>query len=912
MFRQNAKGIAIISLQREWKQVNDKVCEILGYSEQELKGLTCLDVSYPDDTELDELFFKQLLAKDIDHFDIEKRLVKRDGTPIWVRLGVSSVFDHNGEIAYAICFIEDIQARKASDLQYADLRNNLPGAIFQYILHKDGSETILHMSPGCENIWEITPEQAETNSTQLWSVVLKEDIEGLAQSVQVSASKLEFWSHEWRIRTPSGRIRWLSGTGTPRRLDNGDTFWNSVIIDVTSERVNQHALDSFFEQLITLNIVVNLDGTIVRVNSMWERLLGYTRSEMEGQSFVDFIHPDDVLRTHTEYNRVKVNGHSTETFENRYRHKNGQYRLLSWSSVVSKSEGLVYAIATDITEKRQSEDKLLEAATILSSTIEGVMVTDTAATILEVNNAFTQITGYSEAEVIGKNVNILQSGLHDDDFYEDMWSQIKTKGAWQGEIWNQRKDGRVFPEILSISSILDEHGKPDRYVGVFSDISEITKHQQRLDFLAHYDELTNLPNRRLFENLLGKSINRCQHYNQSLALIYIDLDRFKHINDSMGHTAGDTVLVQTAKRLSQCLRESDTVARISGDEFVVIVEDIDSTERAATIANSILSTFNQPFTVNELEIYFTASMGITLYPQDGEDASVLMSNADAAMYQAKDDGRNTFQFYSAKYTSEAETFLFLASEMQKALEKEQFYLVYQPQFDMTNGHVIGIEALLRWPHPTRGLIPPDQFIPIAEKSGLIRQLGFWVMEQACQTARTWLDQGLSFGRMAVNVAGPQFHYKEFNREVTDILAKTHLPARCLELEVTESFVMKDAAEIPNKLNELKHMGISLSIDDFGTGYSSMSSLSQLPIDKLKIDKSFVADIPGNHNAEAMAEAIIAMARALQLNVVVEGVETREHINFFAKYGCEGQGYFYSKPIEAEACASLLRGSVESD
>jgi EAL domain-containing protein (putative c-di-GMP-specific phosphodiesterase class I) len=282
------------------------------------------------------------------------------------------------------------------------------------------------------------------------------------------------------------------------------------------------------------------------------------------------------------------------------------------------------------------------------------------------------------------------------------------------------------------------------------------------------------------------------------------------------------------------------------------------------------------------------------------------------MYQAKDDGRNTFQFYSAKYTSEAETFLFMASEMQKALEKEQFYLVYQPQFDMTTGHIIGIEALLRWPHPTRGLIPPDQFIPIAEMSGLIRQLGFWVMGQACQTARNWLDQGLSFGRMAVNVSGPQFHYKEFNQEVTDILAKTHLPARCLELEVTESFVMKDAAEIPNKLNELKHMGISLSIDDFGTGYSSMSSLSQLPIDKLKIDKSFVADIPGNHNAEAMAEAIIAMARALQLNVVVEGVETQEHIRFFAKYGCEGQGYFYSKPIEAEACTRLLRGSVESD
>jgi diguanylate cyclase (GGDEF)-like protein/PAS domain S-box-containing protein len=561
-------------------------------------------------------------------------------------------------------------------------------------------------------------------------------------------------------------------------------------------------------------------------------------------------------------------------------------------------------IASIAIERSITEQRLRQSATVFQSSLEGVMITDADNYILDVNQAFEQITGYTRNEVIGHRPDMLRSGRHDREFYQQMWRSLEEAGQWRGEIWNRRKNGVVYPEWLNISCIRDNTGNPMNYVAVFSDITSIKRSEEELDHMAHHDPLTDLPNRLLFNSRLEQAIKHAKRNNSGFAVLFIDLDRFKNINDSLGHKAGDELLQQLALRIRDKVRLDDTVARISGDEFVVLLEDVMNAESTAVAIEKISSVFADSFLLEGHEIRITASIGIALYPTDGENVSTLLRNADAAMYRAKDEGRNTYQFYTKEMTSNAFERVVIENALRMALERNEFHLVYQPQMQMDTLEMIGLEALIRWTHPELGEVSPSMFIPLAEDNGLIHDIGSWVLETACIQGRQWLDQGYRFGRISVNVARPQLQHSNFVERVKKTLEKTHFPADRLELEVTESYIMQNTEHAIEQLEALRILGLSLAIDDFGTGYSSMSYLKLLPIQKLKIDQSFVRDIPYDSNDMAISEAVIALGKALGLNVIAEGVETNEQARFLLEKGChEGQGYLYCKPQPPETIAS---------
>ncbi len=551
-------------------------------------------------------------------------------------------------------------------------------------------------------------------------------------------------------------------------------------------------------------------------------------------------------------------------------------------------------------EKTQTEQRLRQSAAVFKSTVEGVIITDHQEKIVDVNQAFESITGYQREEIIGLTPRILKSERHDMSFYRDMWKSLSETGQWRGEVWNRRKCGEVYPEWLNISSIHDGSGALTNYVAVFSDITSIKRSEEELDHLAHHDALTDLPNRLLFNSRLRQAIKHAKREDSVLAVLFVDLDRFKNINDSLGHSAGDSLLQQLAVRLKGALRLDDSVARISGDEFVILLEQIGDSENTAVAVEKIMKVFDEPFRLDEHQISITASIGISLYPMNGEDASTLLRHADTAMYRAKNEGRNSYQFYTREMTSSAFERVVMENALRGALEREEFQLAYQPQIHLQSGHLTGLEALIRWHHPELGVVAPSKFIPLAEETGLIHDIGAWVLQTACRQGKSWQDKGYDFGRIAVNVARPQLQRSDFLDTVKGVLEQSGLSAANLELEVTEGAVVENTEHAVQQLRALGDLGLRLSIDDFGTGYSSMSYLKLLPIHKLKIDQSFVRDIPFDRNDMAISEAIIALGHALDLHVIAEGVETEPQAEFLSEKGClEAQGYLYCKPLPAE-------------
>jgi diguanylate cyclase (GGDEF)-like protein/PAS domain S-box-containing protein len=551
-------------------------------------------------------------------------------------------------------------------------------------------------------------------------------------------------------------------------------------------------------------------------------------------------------------------------------------------------------------------------ASVFYNTGHGVFITDRDGTVLEVNRAFTEILGYERDEVIGMNPRLWQSGRHSDDYYRSLWTTLLETGHWRGEIWNRRKNGEIFPQLQTISAILDGDGVATHFTAVFSDISEIKQAQAQLETLAHRDTLTGLANRLLFNERLEQAVLRNDRRNQCMAVMFLDVDNFKHINDSLGHSAGDTLMQELAQRLVGAMRKCDTVARIGGDEFALLLDEVDGPEGATVMARKIMSILSLSLRLEGREIRTTASLGISLYPFDGHDAETLLRNADAAMYRAKDQGRNGFCFYTRDMTNAAFERMLLEHNLREALDRDEFYLVYQPQLDLSSGRVIGAEALIRWEHPEMGMVPPGRFIPVAEHSELIHRIGNWVLRTACRQAREWLDRGLEFGRIAVNLGGPQVQRGRLVEEVEMALSESGLDASRLELEVTETFVMQRIDDVIDQLEELRRIGVTLAIDDFGTGYSSLRYLKELPIHKLKIDRSFVADVPRDDNDAAIVETIIAMGKSLQLVTVAEGVERRDQAAFLHGLQCrEVQGYLFSHPLDVDEFRDLVRGQTDS-
>jgi diguanylate cyclase (GGDEF)-like protein/PAS domain S-box-containing protein len=567
-------------------------------------------------------------------------------------------------------------------------------------------------------------------------------------------------------------------------------------------------------------------------------------------------------------------------------------------------------ICHDSLGKHPAESDLPTSAELFEASSQAILITGADGRIQFVNSAFSRITGYGAAEVAGAKPSLLSSGRHDRAFYERMWTEIRERGHWQGEIWNRRKDGEVYPEWLNISALRDSRGEIVRYVGMFTDISDRKAAEARIEYLAHYDPLTGLANRALLGDRFNLAIGQAKRSRRRVAVLILDLDRFKKVNDTLGHSAGDTILQQTAQRLRGCLRQADFVARQGGDEFILLVNDIDMIHDAAHVAQKIIRIMARPIEVQGREIHITPSIGISIYPDDGSDVEVLLKNADIAMYQAKNAGRNNYQFYAQDMNESAFEHLAFESSLRRALDASEFVLHYQPQVDLASGQVTGVEALIRWRHPDLGMVSPAQFIPVAEETGLIVPISNWVLRQACTQCASWQATTGRPSQISVNVSSLQFRHRDFVELVSETLQRTGLPAGSLELELTESVVMHDADAVIAKLFSLQEAGVRLAIDDFGTGYSSLSYLKRFPIDRLKIDQSFVSDIGRNGDSEAIVEAIISMAHSLRLDTLAEGVETGEQLAFLRSRQCRHiQGYLFSRPLESPALLEILAGDT---
>ncbi len=665
------------------------------------------------------------------------------------------------------------------------------------------------------------------------------------------------------------------------------------------------AMDQFDDVIYLLD----MERHLLRANKAFYEMTGLSPEQSVGRPIAELIHPQGekelcpVCRAQESRAETVFTMEPGEFFNPSGRPMEVSLKLLRDDD--GSASGMLMSLH-DLSRTRQTEERLRLAASVFESTDEGVVITNAEGNILEVNRAFSDIQGYSREEVIGKNPRMFKSGHHDQSFYRDLWRALTETGHWSGELWNRRKNGELFPKWQTINRVLDSHGNLTHYIGIFSDITHIKRSKEQLDHMGHHDALTDLPNRLLLNERLEQAIKHAERHNTQLAVIFLDLDNFKHINDSLGHPVGDQLLQEVARKLVLAVRQDDTVARIGGDDFVLLLEDIGKPENAGLAAQKLAAVFAQSFQLEDQSIRTTASLGICICPQDGKDPATLLRNADAAMYRAKEEGRNTYQFYTEELTRNAFERVLLENNLRQAIEQGQLLLLYQLQKELQSGKIIGVEALVRWVHPELGMISPAKFIPMAEESGLIHPIGDWVLKTACHQGKRWLDKGIDFGRISVNIAGPQLQRGTLVNEVIAALKETGLPTHHLELEVTEGFIMQQAESAITQLQALRDLGLTLAIDDFGTGYSSLSYLKQLPIHKLKIDQSFVRDIPDDHNDMAIADAIIAMGRSLGLTVIAEGVETEAQAEFLKQAGCqEGQGYLYSKPVTAEAVEALI-------
>lgn len=679
--------------------------------------------------------------------------------------------------------------------------------------------------------------------------------------------------------------------------------------DVVASREARLRLAVIVESSDDAIVTIAQDGVIATWNSGAERLHGYTAAEAVGKPLSMLIPPEHAHELPEIIARVgrRENMRHLETVRVC---KDG--RRVDVSLTVSPIQGAdgsgigASIIARDITEHRRAEAQIRLTAKVFESSNQGILITDAQARIISANPAFEEITGYAQEAVVGKTPAVLSSGCHDKVFYADMWRSIAEKGYWQGEIWNRRKNGEIYPEWLTASAVKDGQGKVTHYIGVFSDISEQRAARERIEYLAHHDALTGLPNRSRLQEILAATAAHAKRAQTKVAVLFLDLDRFKDINDSLGHAAGDALLVAFAERLRGCIRADDVVIRLGGDEFVAVLAEVKKSEHAAVVAEKIIEAAAKPYLIAGQEIVSTPSIGISLYPDDGGDAGTLVRNADMAMYAAKTAGRNSYQFFNATMGQKASMTISMESDLRKALEHGEFVLHYQPQLDLPSGRIVGTEALIRWQHPEQGLISPAQFIPFAEERGLIVPIGEWVMREAFRQNRVWQRAGLSAIPVAVNVSPLQFQQKDFVKKTLCLAEEAGLASQYAEFEITESAIMRDVQAAQAVLGALKAAGFQLSIDDFGTGYSSLNYLKRFPIDKLKIDQSFVHGLPADADDAAIVSAILAMAQALRLKVVAEGVETVEQAEFLRAKGCDqAQGYYYKKPLPAEDMVGLL-------
>lgn len=589
-------------------------------------------------------------------------------------------------------------------------------------------------------------------------------------------------------------------------------------------------------------------------------------------------------------------------------------QLARWQRVnsyvwVGVSAGLIFlararlfsflGMGARLRRQRLDQERLRQAAVVFDCTREGVLVSDHNGVIVHVNPALVKITGYAPEEVLGQRPNMFKSGHHGPEFYQAVFESLEKTGEWHGEIWNRRKSGEIYPQWQTIRAVRDNKDQITHYVAVFSDISAIKNIQSELMRLAHHDPLTDLPNRLLFTDRAEQALAYAQRHKSGCALLMIDLDHFKIINDSMGHNVGDLLLKAVGERLTAVFGKGFTVARLGGDEFAVLVENCTQVAQAAGFAQQVLEVMKGAFIIETHQLFISASVGISLYPNDALNAEQLLRNADSALFKAKSAGREGYALYTEELTAHAQYRIEVASDLRRALEQQELRVYFQPVHDLTTSRMVGVEALVRWQHPQRGLVAPGEFIPIAERTGLIAEIDAWVLEQACWQMCQWQAAGVDLSFVAVNISSRLFARPELYQLVSTVLADTGLNPALLELEVTESAVMDNSEVALEQMHRLRELGLRLAIDDFGTGFSSLLRLKRLPVQKLKIDQGFVAGLPGDDDDVAIVRAVIALAQSMGMQVHAEGIEYVEQAQFLLDHHCDlGQGYWFGRPMPA--------------
>jgi len=797
--------------------------------------------------------------------------------------------------------------------RFRTIVTQVPGAVFRA---RPGGLTDF-VSDAIEDISGYPATRFIGAHTDLWSdVICPEDRKLQRHYVKEAVLAARPYEIEYRIIDAAGIERWVLESGQPVGFDGNAAFWiDGIISDISERKYNEMRIEALLAEQgavldnVMFGILYVRERCVVSTNRRFDELFGYVEGELVGDHVgVLFPTVEDCVQGLEASAPVLARGDDFSE-ERRFRHRDGR---LFWCAVSGRAldperidDGAIWVFA-DISERRQAEEKLRLSATVLEHIADGVMVIDVHGKIVATNPAFTQITGYTESEAVGNHSNLTRMTGADAGFHEAPWADLAETGFWRGEIRNLRKNGEAYLEWLTVSAVRDDHDAVTHYVCVFSDITKVKESQDKLDHLAHHDPLTGLPNRLLFHDRLQHAMARAARGQHQLAVMFIDLDRFKTVNDTLGHHVGDELLKQVAGQLAGCLRDGDTLARLGGDEFIVLLEDVDGAHGARQVAEKLMQLFERPVLVSDYELFVTGSVGISLFPQDAVDMNVLIRNADVAMYQAKARGRNGYQLYAPSMDGDGAERLRMEGLLRRAVERGEIRLHYQPQVEIDTGRLTGVEALARWHSAELGHVPPVRFIPLAEDIGFIGQLGAWVLEEACRQVVAWEAAGLYVPKVAVNLSGRQFDRGSLAPLVARVLLEAGLAPQRLQLEVTESVIMNTGDALQH-INDLHALGVELAIDDFGTGYSSLAYLKQLPVQTLKIDRSFIKDIAADKEDEAIAIAIVQLGKSMDLAVIAEGVETAEQAAFLLRHGCpRAQGYLYGRPMAPDELLDTWR------
>ncbi|MCB6183089.1 EAL domain-containing protein [Leeia sp. TBRC 13508] len=917
------KDYAVIFLDKEgcvtsW---NEGAQRIKGYTENEILGRS-LSVFYtPEDLGIN--LPEQLLeaARAQGQVENEGWRIKKNGQRFFADVILTAVKNDAGELLGFAKITRDITQRrqtedalKASENRFRQVTESLPQLI--WTCTPDGYCD--YLSPQWVNYTGVCEE--DQLGFRWLEQLHPEDRDRVIDEWNRTAVKGDDFNIEFRIRRYDGAFRWFQTLAVALKDANKLVIkWYGSNTDIDDlKRAQQHLEQSgarvgrIIDVMPEAVLVVDEAGVIRQANKRSEEIFGYPTELLQNRQ-IEMLLPSKIRQAHGHLRNGFNANPTTRTMgvgrDLMALHMDGHEFPVEVALAPFTDGERKYTVASiaDISHRKEIEEELRLAANVFASTLDGILIANKDLTVLKVNQAFERIMGYTQADIQGLSLRVLQSDKHEQSFYEEIWATVASTGAWQGEAWERHKEGKVIPVWINISTLHDTSGHPERYIVTLYDISEQKLSQERIHYLAHYDLLTELPNRMLFMDRFSHALNKAQINQERMALMFIDLDDFKRVNDTLGHPAGDALLCQVAERLRTTIKETDVVGRLSGDEFLILLENSQNETNVRRAAQRIIRALSEPFDLGSGDLFISASIGIACYPEDGKDSHTLLKHADLAMYRAKEMGNNLFHFYNREMSALVLERMDLQAELRRALENQELELHYQPIIDLKNRRCVGAEALIRWNHQERGWIPPIKFIPLAEENSLILVLGEWVLREACKQMKSWKDHQLDLDFMTVNVSGKQIMQSDFVLLTKDVLAETGCPAEHVTLELTESFVMNESQVAKARLAGLRALGVGIAIDDFGTGYSSLSYLKRLPITKLKLDQSFVQDIPQDGNDVAIARAILKLGEAVGLEVVAEGVETMEQMQFLIDEGCSYcQGYYYAKPMTATQFMNYLK------